>query len=91
MYRPVVCRTANQRVYNVLNLVVSRDVNETFRYETETRLRRDGDVGVLVRDETEAKILPYFPETETIDFGSQTRPRPRHCLTDTEKHFKTLW
>jgi len=68
--------------------VVSRDVNETLAYETETRPRhfvfgprRDRDLPAIPRDRD---------ETETSDFCHETRPRPRPCKAETETFFKTF-
>jgi len=51
----------------------SRDANETFSFETETRPRRLKVCSRRDRGET----FPIFPETETFVFGFKTRPRPR--------------
>ena len=66
------------------SIVVTRVVNETLAYETETRLRHS----VFGARRDQDQDLPAIPrdrdETETSDFCHETRPRPRPCKAETE-------
>jgi len=65
---------------------ITRDVNETLAYETETRPRHSVFGPRRDRDQD----LPAIPqdETETSDFCHETRPRP--CKVETETFFETF-
>jgi len=56
--------------------VLTRDVNETFSFETEMRPRR---LKVCSRRD---KTFPDFPKTETFNSGFETRPRPFETQTE---------